>query len=189
MTRLSIALVCCLGLSACVSLPGADSSPSARYTLPASTASCTASEKVLELSVVAVAPGLDNNRIARVNRDSGKLSYLKGVRWADSSASLVEQRLAADLECAGYTVSTSHRSNIKHPRLVCELRAFNLAESRSGGDSAEVALSCLLSGTDGELSLTGSATEDVNSWNADAAVAGVGRAYTSTLRQISKNLP
>ncbi len=163
-------------LPACMTLPGSDAPTVSRYLLSGPERSCDVGGEPLALSVVSVNAGLDNDRVARRNANSGELTYLGGVRWADEVGPLLEQRLAQDLECAGFAVQSGHHHKLGQRQLVCEVRAFNLVEN--GADSAEVYLSCLYyRGKNDDVSLVIRQTADLDRWNADAAVAAISEAY------------
>lgn len=183
-------VLCLLLLGGCVNLPGENGGSLTRYNLQGpATHVCKASSATLELSVTQLNAGLDSNRIARRDAGSGEVTYLKGVRWVDSVGPMVEQRLAADLECAGYTVVTSHHRKLSHDRLVCEVRALNLVTS-SKGDEAEVGLSCLLSvaADQSELALRSFQQLPVQQWRADQAVATLNTAYQAVFAELLRAL-
>lgn len=192
MSKLFCPIALLLLISGCVSLPGSESQPSSRYDLSGTDTSaepCKNNQQVLSLGIVRVGAGLDKNRIARRDADSGEITYLKGVRWAESSADLLEQRMANDLECTGYTVITSHRRNLDHQQLSCEVRRFNLVAAQ-GSNHAEVSLSCLVSGPDQkeELAVSGSGQHRLSDWSADAAVSAINAAYLIAFEKISAAL-
>lgn len=175
-SRLS-ALFSMLLLSSCMSLPGSESPLARQYLLQAEDASCTASSKILHLSVVKVAAGLDTDRIARMNRDTGEMDYLQGVRWVEEVGSMLEQRLAADLECRGFAVQTGHRTRLEHAQLQCEVRALNLVSTGSQ-DEAEVGLSCLYYRPGIEDSaLIATAAVPLQRWSVKQAMTALSAAY------------
>ncbi len=193
MNKKLIVVLLSLPLVACVELPGGDASPANRYSLQAGTstaAHCQSGSTALTLVVASVGTGLDNNRIATRNASTGEITYLRGVRWAESTGQLVAQQLAADLECRGYTVSTSHHRRLSRNQLVCEVRAFNLL-AVNGGDEAEVNLSCsyLQTANQSELLLKASHRSKLQSWSADHAVAAIREAYRETADDILNQLP
>lgn len=186
MNRLLMLGLPLLLLGGCVDLPGENSGSLTRYNLQgAATHICKASSATLELSVTQLGAGLDSDRIARRDAASGEVTYLQGVRWVDSVGPMVEQRLAADLECAGYAVVTSHHRKLAHDRLVCEVRALNLVAS-GGDDQAEVGLSCLLFGAadKSELALASYQQWPLQQWRADQAVAALNSAYQAVFAEL-----
>ncbi len=178
MTRLLLLAPTAL-LVACMTLPGSDTPASSRYLLTTAQADCMEGGMPISLSVLGVNAGLDNDRIARLNPRSGQLSYLKDVRWADQLGGLLEQRLAGDLECRGFAVMSGHRHSLGQPRLLCEVRAFNLLESDP--ELAEVALSCVFQQADSDRSIISRHREPLARWSADAAVAALSQAYGRAL--------
>jgi ABC-type uncharacterized transport system auxiliary subunit len=182
-------LVLCL-LQGCVSLPGSDTPAPARYTLQGPVQACTPGACVLALGVVQVAAGLDTDRIARVQVATGEFTYLRDLRWVDSAGSMLEQRLAADLECRGIAVQTGHRTRSGQSQLLCELRALNLLEAREG-DVAEVALSCVYRGGDGgpEQVLLQSARVPLEHWSGTAAVQALSAAYAEVFDGLYAGIP
>jgi ABC-type uncharacterized transport system auxiliary subunit len=188
-----IVVLLSLLLVACVEIPGSDTSPADRYSLQAgaaATGSCKTGSTALTLVVANVGTGLDNNRIATRNANSGEITYLRGMRWAESTGQLVQQQLAVDLECRGYTVSTSHHRRLNRNQLLCEVRAFNLLED-SAGKEGEVSLSCsyLQTANQGELLLKANYSSKLRSWSADNAVAAIREAYRETADDILGQLP
>lgn len=175
MTRLFAVILVSL-LTACMTLPGSDAPVFSRYTLQGAQQNCSGGGTPLVLSVPRVNVGLDSDRIARRNADSGELSYLKDVRWADQAGVMVEQQLARDLECSGFTVLSSHHHKLGQPQLVCELRALNLIE-KGGRDLAEAGLSCLLYGAQGDTPIVANHQVSLATWNARSAVAAISQAY------------
>jgi ABC-type uncharacterized transport system auxiliary subunit len=182
-------LLSCLLLPACMTLPGSDVGTTSRYMLKSPVNDCTAGERPLALSVTSVSAGLDTNRIARRDDRSGEFSYLKNVRWVAELAPMMEQRLAGDLECRGFTVLTSHHGKLSYERLVCEVRALNLIED-GGGDQAEVGLSCLYfrPGTKSEVAVRSYHSAGLRSWSADDAVAAMSDAYRQVFKDLSQAL-
>jgi ABC-type uncharacterized transport system auxiliary subunit len=180
-------------LPGCVELPGADSGTTTRYTLQGTSSgleSCDPPTATLKLSVVKVNAGLETDRIARRDARTGEITYLKQVRWIDTVSAMMEQRLAADLECRGYTVITSHHRRLSYDQLVCEVRALNLVAG-AGGDQAEVGLSCIYfkAGTPEELALRSRHQSRLHSWRADDAVAAASDAYQQVFAELLTKLP
>jgi ABC-type uncharacterized transport system auxiliary subunit len=190
LNKLWSACLACLLLSACISLPGSEDVPPVRYMLQPAGSDCAHGQTPLGLSVVKVGSGLNTDRIARRDASTGKFTYLKEVRWVDRTGSMMEQRLAEDLECRGYTVITSHRSRLSHAELVCEVRAMNLVRD-SSGDSAEVALSCFYfdPGTKSEIALQASGSGALQSWSAPQAAAAASAGYRQTFDKLVSQLP
>ena len=182
MTRaLTVALLALL--SACMTLPGSDTPAFSRYTLQGPEKACDSGGEPLVLSVARANVGLDSDRIARRNTDTGEISYLKDVRWADQAGILVEQQLARDLECQGFTVLSSHHHKLGQRRLICELRALNLVES-GDRDSADVGLSCMLYGPDADTPFVSSHQVPLARWSARSAVAATSEAYRKVLADL-----
>lgn len=169
-------------LAACMTLPGSDTPPTSRYLLTSTGADCATGYRALSLSIAGVNAGLDNDRIARLDGNSGQLSYLKNVRWADELGGLLEQQLAADLECRGFAVMSGHRHSLGQARLLCEVRAFNLRQD--GGDQAEVALSCVYTGGKEDRMIISRHTAPLSRWTADAAVSALSTAYGAAVDDI-----
>lgn len=189
MTKLVLASLAVSLLSACMTLPGSGATPAGRYMLQGNDASCSGGDRPLSLTVTTVGAGLDSDRIARRNADSGEFSYLKGERWIEPTDSLVEQRLAADLECNGYTVITSHHRMLKQDQLVCEVRALNLLQS-GGQNQAEVALSCVLFAVGSEpLSLRVEQSAKLERWSTGAAITALSKAYQQAFSELEAKLP
>ncbi|MEP5763646.1 MAG: ABC-type transport auxiliary lipoprotein family protein [Halieaceae bacterium] len=189
MTKRVLAFLAVSLLAACMSLPGSNSTPAARYMLSGKDANCSDGERPLSLTVTTVGAGLDSDRIARRNADTGEFYYLKGVSWIEATDSMVEQRLAADLECSGYTVITSHHRMLRQDQLVCEVRALNLLQSK-GQNEAEVALSCVLFAVGSEsLSLRVQQSAKLERWSTGAAVAALSRAYQQAFAELAARLP
>ena len=134
--------------------------------------------------VVQVAAGLDTDRIARVQESTGEFNYLRDLRWVDSAGAMMEQRLAADLECRGFVVQTGHRTRVGQRELLCELRALQLQDIGESNQAA-VALSCIYRGGEGaERALVESARAPIGRWNATAAVQALGVAYAAVFEKI-----
>ncbi len=193
MNRNLIGVLLSLPLAACVDLPGSDASPAYRYSLQAGTSTskpCKTGSRPLTLVVASVGAGLDTNRIATRNANSGEISYLRGMRWAESTGLLLQQQLATDLECQGYTVTTSHHRSLSRNQLLCEVRAFNLVE-RDGGNEGAVYLSCtyLQTADQTELSLKANYSSKLHSWSGDHAVAAIREAYREAADDILHQLP
>jgi ABC-type uncharacterized transport system auxiliary subunit len=186
-TTLGVTL--CVLLSACVTLPGEGIEPAERYMLNAPQQQCVSDGRPLILSVIKVSSGLDSDRIARRDAGTGKFTYLQGVRWVDHSGNMLEQRLAKDLECKGYAVITSHHAQANNTQLVCEVRALNLVHS-AGGDSAEVALSCVKFYTAGKQqnSILSSHTSTLRSWAIHDAMAAMAESYARVLEDVDAQL-
>jgi ABC-type uncharacterized transport system auxiliary subunit len=180
-------------LSACVELPGADSGTTTRYMLQSATSgsgSCDSPGATLNLSVVKVNAGLETDRIARRNASTGEITYLKQVRWIDTVGLMTEQRLAADLECRGFTVITSHHRRLNYDQLVCEVRALNLVAG-DGGNKADVGLSCVYSraGTGEERAVKSRHQSPLRSWSADDAVTAASEAYQHVFTELLTKFP
>jgi ABC-type uncharacterized transport system auxiliary subunit len=183
----------CLPLCACVDLPGSTATAHDRYGLQAAqtdSAECEAGSTALTLMISSVGAGLDSDRVARRNVSSGEISYLQGVRWAESAGQLVEQQLALDLECRGYTVSTSHHRRLSRNRLECELRAFNLLQG-NGQDAAEVKLSCsyLQVANQTDVLIKTDQRSTLQTWSAEDAIAAIRSAYKAAANDILGQLP
>ena len=172
-------------LAGCISLPGSDFPDTSRYSLPVTNQGCTPGDTPLALRVPRVSAGLDSNRIARRNAATGEITYLKDVRWAEDVRVLVEQRLARDLECHGFTAVSSHHHTLDQSQLVCEVRAFNLVQEGSR-DTAEVGLSCIYygSGNAPDRPVVTMRDSAVTDWSAPAAVAAVSDAYELALADL-----
>ena len=190
MNKLLAPVLFCLLLTACMTLPGSDAGSTSRYMLKGPTDECQAGKTPLALNVLSVNAGLDTNRIARRNDRSGEYTYLKGVRWVEEVAPMMEQRLATDLECRGYTVLTSHHGKLSYDRLVCEVRALNLLEG-GGGDWAEVGLSCVYfrAGSKEDITIRSQHSSKLRSWSAADAVAATSDAYRLVLADLAAELP
>ena len=137
---------------------------------------------ILSSKVVAVNAGLDTERIARRNAATSEITYLKGVRWADELGPMLEQRMAQDLECAGYTVHSGHYHKLGQFQLICEVRAFNLVDN--GTDSAEAWLSCIYYGEESDRPLVSRQQRPLGRWDAASAVAAISAAYRAALAEI-----
>ncbi len=183
---MGLALVSLLG---CVSLPGSDTTPSARYTLNSTTDNCGGPGTPLGLSVAKLGVGLDTDRIARRDSGTGEMTYLGNVRWVEPAGRMLEQRLANDLECKGYTIITSHHNTLSHDQLVCEVRAFNLIAD-AGNDGAEVGLSCVLfvASGDGDKNIRTLHKTTLSSWRASSATAAMSASYQRVLQDITTGL-
>ena len=180
-------------LSGCVELPGADTGTVTRYALRSANSgagSCDPPTTTLNLSVIKVNAGLETDRIARRDDLTGEITYLKQVRWIDTVGVMTGQRLAADLECRGYTVITSHHRRLSSDQLVCEVRALNLVAG-AGGDKADVGLSCVYhkAGSRVELALKSRHQSPLRSWRADDAVAAASDAYRQVFAELLTELP
>jgi ABC-type uncharacterized transport system auxiliary subunit len=176
-------------LAACVSLPGENAEPAERYMLNGPQQDCVSTGTPLILSVIKVGAGLNSDRIARRDAASGKFTYLRGVRWVDRGGNMLEQRLARDLECRGYSVITSHHAQANNTQLVCEVRALNLVHS-AGGDSAEVALSCVRFDTAGQQqhSILSSHSSPLHSWGIHDAMTAMAESYARVLEDLDAHL-
>ena len=188
MTRLFIVLLAgCLG--GCFSLPGSDGPAPGRYALQGPAQTCAPGEHGMAVRVVQVAAGLDTDRIARVQESTGEFSYLRDLRWVDGAGTMVEQRLAADLECRGFVVQTGHRTRTGRSQLLCELRSLELRET-AAGNQAVVALSCIYRGEEGaELALVESAREPLARWSGTAAVQALDAAYAKVFADLLARIP
>jgi ABC-type uncharacterized transport system auxiliary subunit len=176
-------------LAGCLSLPGSGNDPIVRYGLQTSDLSCNTGRGTLGLSIAKLGSGLDTDRVARRNANSGEITYLQSVRWVDRVGVMLEQRMAADLECLGHTVITSHHSKLNHDNLVCEVRAFNLLVDGSN-DMAEVGLSCVLfvAAGDGDINIQSRHSSPMHSWSASSATAAIGSSYEKVLQELAKRL-
>jgi ABC-type uncharacterized transport system auxiliary subunit len=176
-------------VSGCMTLPGSDPDISSRYNLTSDSASCSSGGEPLAVRVPRVNVGLDNDRIARRDKTSGEITYLADVRWAEEAGVIVEQQLAHDLECNGFTVISSHHHKLEHAQLVCEVRSFNLVYN-SSRDVAEVGLSCVLYGTADETDKQFVARHEspVSEWSASSAVAAMSMAYRAVLEDLLAEL-
>ena len=136
------------------------------------------------VSIGQVAAGLNTDRIARIQETTGEFSYLRDVRWVDSTGPMMEQRLASDLECRGFVVHTGHRTRAEQSELLCELRALQLQET-SIGNQAVVTLSCTFLAANGTgLALVESATKPLSSWSTKAAAQALGTAYAEVFENL-----
>lgn len=173
----------------CVSLPGEDATASKRFRLKAGdSGACQRAEQPLKLSVIQVAAGLDNDRVARLNANTGEITYLKDLRWVTSVSSLVEQGLAEVLECAGYAVQTGHRSKLGSDRLECEVRALNLTQN-DATDRASVGLSCLYTVQGSQDSVfTIESSSPLQRWNVNEAMAAFGLAFSEASKELVQAL-
>lgn len=175
-------------LSGCMALPGSDAPVASRYTLKGADTACVASRPStgdpLVISVPRVGVGLDSSRIAMRSSDTGEISYLRNVRWADSLDILLSQHLAQDLECRGFTVLSSHHQKAGQRQLVCEVRAFNLVET-GGRNEAEVGLSCLVYRQGGEdRNVITTHRSALEKWSVRDAVTAVSEAYQAVLADL-----
>lgn len=188
MNRLILLLAASL-LDGCVSIGGSDDAPTSRFMLQGAEKSCQPGDRALVLSINKVGSGLNNDRVARLETASGEMTYLKGVRWIDNVGQMVEQRLATDLECAGYTVQTGHRSRAGHDHLACEVRALNLLHG-GGTDQAAAGLSCLYfnSASATETALTSSSRVTISRWNSAQAMAALSSAYDKVFHELISDL-
>ena len=184
-----LALATCLFLSACVSLPGEDEEPAARYMLNGPDQDCSSEGKPLILSIIKVSSGLDSERIATRDASTGQFTYLQGVRWVDRSGIMLEQRLAKDLECKGFSVITSHHAQLNNNQLVCEVRALNLVQS-SDGNRAEVALSCIKFHSHGKKqdAIMASHSTPLRSWGINEAMDAMAESYARVLEELTSKL-
>jgi len=168
----------------CFTLPGSDNATPNRYALQGPAQTCVAGQRPIAVSVVQVAAGLDTDRIARVQDSTGEFNYLRDLRWVDSAGAMMEQRLAADLECRGFVVQTGHRTRVGQRELLCELRALQLQDTGES-NQAVVALSCIYRGDEGaERALVESAREPMAQWNATVAVQALGAAYAAVFEKL-----
>jgi ABC-type uncharacterized transport system auxiliary subunit len=176
-------------LVSCVSLPGENATAAAQYMLKGPAMDCRDDGQPLALRVIKVSAGLDSDRIARRDQGSGQFTYLRGVRWVDSAGAMLEQRLAGDLECKGFSVITSHHTQLNNDQLVCEVRALNLTAS-GGTDSADVALSCVLfkSGKRQQETILTSHSSTLRSWAIDDAMDAMANSYAKVLEDLSSRL-
>ncbi|MCZ6831027.1 MAG: ABC-type transport auxiliary lipoprotein family protein [Gammaproteobacteria bacterium] len=190
---LGLALATGMGMSlllaACVSLPGEDAEPADRYMLKGPEPNCASGGPPLILSIIKVSSGLNTDRIARRDAATGQFTYLQGVRWVDRIGSMLEQRLAKDLECKGYSVITSHHAQLNNDQLVCEVRALNLVQS-SGNNSAEVSLSCVKFNNRGKQqdTILSSHTSPLRSWGINDAMTAMAESYALVLEDLGSRL-
>jgi hypothetical protein len=85
-------------------------------------------------------------------------------------------------------VQIGHRPRGDQDHLICEVRALNLVRD-AAGERAAVALSCFYRSADGaEQALLPSAEAPVASWNSDAALQALGRAYLDMFDGLSADL-
>ena len=68
-------------LVGCMTLPGSDTPPPRRYMLQGEGGSCSEGLGIISLSVVRVGAGLNSDRVARRDAETGAFSVLKDVRW------------------------------------------------------------------------------------------------------------
>jgi ABC-type uncharacterized transport system auxiliary subunit len=171
-------------MGGCLALPGSEGNTPSRFALQGPDQSCVAGNRALAVSIGQVAAGLNNDRIARIHEATGEFSYLRDVRWVDSAGSMMEQRLASDMECRGFVVQTGHRTRAGQSELLCELRALELQETRDG-NQAVVTLSCTFWGNGGAgQALVESAAEPLSRWSATAAVQALGTAYAAVFENL-----
>lgn len=185
MTRAIILGAVTLLVAGCMTLPGSDNVISSRYKLSNEHASCNAGGAPLAVRVPRVNAGLDSDRIARRDKTSGEITYLANVRWAEEVRVIVEQQLAHDLECNGFTVISSHHHKLEHPQLVCEVRSFNLVHANTV-NLAEVGLSCVFYGVEEEADKHFVARHEspVSDWSASSAVAAMSVAYRAVMEDL-----
>jgi ABC-type uncharacterized transport system auxiliary subunit len=176
-------------LGGCVDLPGSDPTEVNRFALLGPQGSCSHGKHALALSIVSVGSGLENDRVAQLNEQTGELTYLKGLRWAQSLGSMLEQRMAADLECAGFIVQTGHHSRLGRSQLLCEVRALNLVTAVSV-NKADVAISCLYQESNSlpERALIESARVPLEHWSKKEAMRGLSQAYQQTFQSLVQEL-
>ena len=171
-------------MSGCLALPGSEGKTPSRFTLQGPAQPCVAGNRALSVSIGQVAAGLNNDRIARIQQDTGEFSYLRDVRWVDSAGAMMAQRLASDLECRGFVVHTGHRTGAGQSELLCELRNLELQETNQGNQAA-VTLSCTFLAADGAgQALVESATKPLSRWSATAAVQALGAAYREVFESL-----
>lgn len=171
-------------MSGCLALPGSEGNTPSRFALQGPAQSCVVGSRAISVSIGQVAAGLNTDRIARIQEDTGEFSYLRDVRWVDSAGAMMEQRLASDLECRGFVVHTGHRTTAGQSELLCELRALELQET-SAGNQAAVTLSCTFLAANGAgQALVESATKPLSRWSAKAAVQALGAAYAEVLENL-----
>ncbi|WP_169335582.1 ABC-type transport auxiliary lipoprotein family protein [Dasania marina] len=141
---LAIALPITLTLSGCINLPEHNNSAPQHYSLLAANSACQVnSTNPVKLAITRVAAGLESDRIIQSSALSGEIIYLSNMRWPNNTQTMLEQRLAQDLENAGFSIITSHKQLASNPQLNCELRALNLV-TQGQQQSAVFALSCAL---------------------------------------------
>lgn len=170
-------------LTGCVTLPGAERVAERQFQLPWSEGDCEPGSRQLALSLIAAAPGLGTSHLWRRDASSGELQKLANVRWAAPQADMIRQRLAKDLECRGFAVSSNHQRSAGQQRLNCELRDM-VVQRGAGGDHALLSLSCQLLGKDRQSSFRASASNPLNDWNAIAAVRAMGQSYEQVLGRL-----
>ncbi|MCR8921302.1 ABC-type transport auxiliary lipoprotein family protein [Dasania sp. GY-MA-18] len=131
-------------LAGCINLPAQNDAPPQHYSLLAAQGDCQANTRAtIKLAVTRVASGLDSDRLIQISKHNGELRYLSNMRWPNNTQALLEQRLAQDLESAGFSIITSHQQLASTPQLYCELRSLNLL-SQEQANNAVFALSCNL---------------------------------------------
>lgn len=187
--KISLVLVTA-SLTGCLSLPeGSDSVPRHYTLLPAQGNCSVTTTGTLNIDVSRVAAGLDSDRVASLSGRSGELAYIKGMRWASDARTMLEQRLAADLETAGFSVTTSHHKLGITPELSCEIRQFNLL--REGATySARFALSCVLykPGQQDYQPLQSSAEQVVSQLNTGAIATALSASYSEGFGALCRDL-
>lgn len=131
-------------LSACLSLPDQQQNMQQHFNLKAANSACKNSQsEIIKLTITNVATGLNNDRVIQLSNQTGEVVYLRNMRWPNELQTVVQQRLAADLEKAGFSVITSHYQFASSKQLLCEVRALNLISDGSQ-NQAHFALSCNL---------------------------------------------
>lgn len=173
-------------LTACVSLPEDSRSDDRHYLLLPADGDCrTEQAATINLTMAGVAPGLAGERLLQVDMHSAQLHYLSNMRWVVATPQLIEQRLAADLERAGFSVATGSQQLAATAELNCELRAFNL-EHREQQHSARFALSCLLyrPGDKNFQALSARSQQPVSELQAGAVIGGLGAAYSEGFNEL-----
>lgn len=187
-TRLVLLLLLATG-SGCVSLPEGSGTVAKHYSvLPADSSCKTGSPDTINIGISRVGAGLDSDRVASISASSGELVYIKDMRWATATQALLEQRIAADLESAGFSVTTSHHKLASTPELSCETRQFNLVEN--GGYSAQVALSCVLyDPTQGDYqAVQVAASTPLPHLSGDTVAQAMSASYSQAFEQLCKAL-
>ncbi len=188
MNRLALLLLL-VTVGGCLSLPEGSESVPKLYSVLAAQSSCRPdSPGTLNIGVTRVGAGLNSDRIASISARSGEIVYLKDMRWAMNTQAVLEQRLAADLESAGFSVITSHHKLAHTPELSCEIRQFNLVEN--GGYSAQVALSCVLyePAQKDYRALQATASTSLSQLSGDAVVQAMSASYSEAFNQLCRAL-
>jgi ABC-type uncharacterized transport system auxiliary subunit len=186
MNKLALLLLLTI-TSGCVSLPDGDTTTDKHYAvLPASGSCQHDSPGTLSIGISRVAAGLDSNRVASISASSGELVYIKDMRWATDTHTLLEQRLAADLENAGFSVITGHHKLSSTPELNCEIRQFNLV--KNNGYSAQVALSCVLYDPKqkGYQALQAAASTSLSQLSGDTVAHAISASYSEAFNQLCR---